>query len=637
MSFTGIPNSHDDQAHQRILHCVQKLADTQGEPMIVISQLQFSDYLRVSRYAKAVRTLPKPKDLEKKKQARGDFDLLFIHKHYGLVIAEIKSVGESFSKLGLTEQQQDDLVAERIKKALEQLKKGEEVLAHLVSDQKLPLPIRKTLVLPNELRQWLSNTTLCADDLPNKDTPWDVTDDVLEKLSQWWIRVCAGPYISMSDDTYLYLVARFAGPATAAVRIFCITPPPLHHGSLVRSLGEGVKETSRRFTRIVLHPKQLDTLQQNLPLVYLCGPPGTGKTLVLVVRAIDWLNQSYDVHVLSTHTESLAVSYLIQHQLQQSAVDAQDRVHLHVLDFDKEDESELESAFQSLTGAAKDGSLYVVVDEMYRWKKKFEKFCKKLLELIPTPRLHVWAASLYHHDRPSCLTLVEIGTPLRTPPVVNREVLGSRAIKNRQVVRQYEEDPAPLPTDGPIPRVVYHEGEGHCGASTVDCPQCGKEVALELKKLHVGVPGHGSTRSIPAPLNFCDVFLLTTHDVDSALREEERDPATGLVVNPACGVLQGLRGAGVPVRVVRSGDVSAAKDVALKTGLDEVIAASSSTVSGLEREVVVWLQVGRYDEEFGRLLAMSRTTGQLIWVRKRENKTLQFADAYKPKKKPDCV
>ena len=79
-----------------------------------------------------------------------------------------------------------------------------------------------------------------------------------------------------------------------------------------------------------------------------------------------------------------------------------------------------------------------------------------------------------------------------------------------------------------------------------------------------------------------------------------------------------MRAAGVPVTVLERGDAPAVTAVATMSGADHAVAADGWTVSGLERAVVVWLQggAGGEDEDMGRLHAMSRCTGQLVWVRR---------------------
>ena len=89
-----------------------------------------------------------------------------------------------------------------------------------------------------------------------------------------------------------------------------------------------------------------------------------------------------------------------------------------------------------------------------------------------------------------------------------------------------------------------------------------------------------------------------------------KDPFADLV-QPAGGIVQGLRDCGVPVKVVRNDDVRAVAEMALMTGADEVVCAEFSVVSGLERNVVVVVDSYIYDDRF---YSTSRCSAQLIWV-----------------------
>ena len=85
---------------------------------------------------------------------------------------------------------------------------------------------------------------------------------------------------------------------------------------------------------------------------------------------------------------------------------------------------------------------------------------------------------------------------------------------------------------------------------------------------------------------------------------------------PACGLIRGLRGAGLPVRVVKW-NASSIDDVCSTTRPNDVVAAQVIHVSGLERKVVVWVPSRHSDgieEELDRLHAFGRCTGQLIKV-----------------------
>ena len=116
----------------------------------------------------------------------------------------------------------------------------------------------------------------------------------------------------------------------------------------------------------------------------------------------------------------------------------------------------------------------------------------------------------------------------------------------------------------------------------------------------------------------------------SELQDDVRDDA-GNVKSPACGVVRGLRAAGLPVRVLgwsdrvrdRVGWERWVEDTAM-TRTDQVMVTGYRAVGGLERRVVVWLpgrhqrfDAGDSDEEIearDRLYAVSRCTSQLVVV-----------------------
>lgn len=50
---------------------------------------------------------------------------------------------------------------------------------------------------------------MCSDDMTARETPWEVTDDVITKLRGWWRRVMtAGTNTTMTSALHLELVAR---------------------------------------------------------------------------------------------------------------------------------------------------------------------------------------------------------------------------------------------------------------------------------------------------------------------------------------------------------------------------------------------------------------------------------------------
>lgn len=61
----------------------------------------------------------------------------------------------------------------------------------------------KTMEPPTEL-------CLCADDLSNPVSPWDVDPTVMSHLTEWWGRLRSSPADgpAMSDELYLTMIAR---------------------------------------------------------------------------------------------------------------------------------------------------------------------------------------------------------------------------------------------------------------------------------------------------------------------------------------------------------------------------------------------------------------------------------------------
>ena len=146
----------DDTAQRHVLANLRALGDAGQEPMFILSQLNFGDYLNEPSYTAAVKSsqlpnLPRPEDLGQK-YAAGDFDILLIHRRHGILVGELKSVGSNLPSVSRTPAQADDDVAKRVGKAVKQLDKSKRVIAHLVSDNAPGLTITKTIFLPNVRR-----------------------------------------------------------------------------------------------------------------------------------------------------------------------------------------------------------------------------------------------------------------------------------------------------------------------------------------------------------------------------------------------------------------------------------------------------------------------------------------------------
>nr|KAG5706773.1 hypothetical protein BaRGS_007276 [Batillaria attramentaria] len=180
----------------------------------------------------------RPRDLKPDLQ-RGKFAVLIISKHHGLVIIEIKAIGDAFvmAEESMTKEKEHNSIKTKIQKALSQLDKEETVLKYLVSDLSRDLPIKKALALPNLKRTKLEEVLLqdselrndfcrcfgtgqdveaalrcCvfSEQLPPFGRAWELQDGDVKKLRQdWWLLLADnGGRQQLDDDLYESLVAR---------------------------------------------------------------------------------------------------------------------------------------------------------------------------------------------------------------------------------------------------------------------------------------------------------------------------------------------------------------------------------------------------------------------------------------------
>ncbi|XP_025112758.1 uncharacterized protein LOC112575254 [Pomacea canaliculata] len=622
----------NDAAMQRVLFSLQKLSEKTKEVLVGISQLQFGQYLGEPCYAAAAKHLPRPDTLPSplsRKRKEGDFDVLLIHRQYGLVICEVKAFGDNLKDLSMKQQDIDKNIRKKLKDAITQLDKAEAMLSHLVSDIAPGLRISKTIAVPNltahQVQQAVSGdfnfaqdmcrclgTTdlsaitglcLCSDQMSDHTTPGDVSSDVLREMENWWQRRVAetGPDSHMTCHVYKTLVARFCGPATT-VTILCTSSPRL----CVKTLGQAVSWTGECYTALItLFPEQVDLLNTAPLRVFVAGPPGTGKTVVLLLMGTEWLRCGHDVYIVSSFADSRASCIMLYHLLLQSLNTLNKQVaggttpgQLHILqyEFDQTQDEDVEKAVNDLTQAARGGSVYVIADEA---GGEFKTFCDKLLTRVP--RLHLWAASCFHAYAPAGWQVEYFTRPLRSPPAVIREVEKDGFITDRYV-HGYSDRGVCDHTDGPPVRRLFHRGQGHSRrVSPVNCVTCGLEVASFLRSLNVGARENTPKKSAtatstsggatPPCLQWRDVLVLYHGEV---------------IYKPV--IAKSLKAAGIPVRVVNDDDIEN-----IATARSNVLwVVNGEFVRGLERKVVVFLE--STGVVFTRLHVLSRCTSQLVIV-----------------------
>ncbi|XP_076445773.1 uncharacterized protein LOC143283420 isoform X2 [Babylonia areolata] len=567
----------DDFCQQYLLYNLHALAKHVQQVMFVLSSVNFQNYLSGAAVSSAM-SFPRPTDL--KRGSRGDFDFLIVHRHRGLLVAELKSVGMQRSQLQLSQEQADHSVTGRLDRAVSQLEKGRRMASHLVSDVAPGLPVRTVLFLPFVSRRQVlrvltatpalaqrvrgclgvnttleaADLTLCSDDLSDPADPWNVPAHVLSRLTSWWQRrmtSCPGP--ALTDGDYLEIIGRFVGPATT-VSVHCSATPRLTVE--VRTQGEAVAELGSRLARLVLTPEQTDLLTRAPPLVYLSGPPGTGKTVMLVLMALIWCRRGWNVQVVSAGDFSLAASLLVCHQIRKTldstaapgaGVTSGD-VLFRSYEFCKgthpENETSVETAVQEMVRASPGQPVCVVMDETNITTGE-KDLVDRLLQA--DPNLHLWAANIKKTRSVAELQTERMTRPLRSAPCVVREI--QRAVESRHYeteVEPYSTDAVPSPADGFSPTVVRHQGPKHTTWEPISCHQCGVDVAAALRDLGVG----DTARRVPKsskPLQFRDV-LIVMH-LSGENKDDIYDP-TGKLLSPASPFVRGLRAKGVPVCVV---------------------------------------------------------------------------------------
>ena len=102
--------------------------------------------------------------------------------------------------------------------------------------------------------------------------------------------------------------------------------------------------------------------------------------------------------------------------------------------------------------------------------------------------LYLWCAGVYHTDIPQELQEEVLTTPLRSAPVIVREVKPVLAVRSDEI-RDYSDSGLPAPGDGPSVIQLHHGGDGHRGRYPVDCDRCGRDVADTLRRIGVGGGG----------------------------------------------------------------------------------------------------------------------------------------------------
>ncbi|KAL8563169.1 hypothetical protein ACOMHN_011497 [Nucella lapillus] len=212
----------DDIAQER---CLRALSNLPHQGMMVLSNLKFQKYLNNHTnplHAAAIAQLPtiQHPSIPQKIQD-GECDIIVLHRRYGLLIGEIKSVGGDDYFRQQSPSQQTQILIRKLEKAIDQLQNQQTGLRHIMSDLP-PVRVTLTLMLPNITAHKLEEAlrfsplllqTLCRSLAISTGVGRAVRQclckEDTEQPSAWWNGLHgAGPDHTMTDCLYQRLVAR---------------------------------------------------------------------------------------------------------------------------------------------------------------------------------------------------------------------------------------------------------------------------------------------------------------------------------------------------------------------------------------------------------------------------------------------
>ncbi|KAK7105162.1 uncharacterized protein [Littorina saxatilis] len=285
----------------------------------------------------------RPRDLDPNLQ-RGRFDILIIHPQKGFMIFKVKATGDAFGLSPYLQSLtgQHDVIRKKLKTALEQLNKEEEVLRYLISDLNAGnIPVTKGLMLPNLKKQTVRlalmqdpilqqkfvgclkadtldmalEKCIFSDHLPPMGQSMDTSHDVISNLRCNWWKTLVDQRLNdrMHNTLYEAIIARFCGPATTQ-----LVKTAHSHLADVSTLPQAVLETSHCFSQPVLTQSQVELVRLDHPRVYLTGPSGTGKSVLLMLKARDLAQQGKAVLVTSLWPGSEAATRSLHQQVNQN-------------------------------------------------------------------------------------------------------------------------------------------------------------------------------------------------------------------------------------------------------------------------------------------------------------------------------
>ncbi|PVD21805.1 hypothetical protein C0Q70_17607 [Pomacea canaliculata] len=556
-----------DHAIQHVLNCLRHLADRDQQAMFVLSQFTCDDYLASVDEQFAHHKLPMPSDLTRRDKDYENFDVLIVHRQYGVVVVVVKA-SVCTADMGV-EIRDNERVVQDLREAVKQLDGAERMLKHLMADVRPDTTIRKTLMLPNLSLKFLkeilgkhqceaealrhctgltelfdiSGECLCADQLHS--------DNMVDQLHVWLQRHTTGSSTDpiLSENNYQTILSRFCGVATRPY----LTLPDGRRVCTPSSLQQAVSLTGELFNGAIIHPEH-----------------------------------------------------------QQLEVDLEKK--------------EMKKIIKKITYLAASGGLFILVDDAGPYREDqllFKSFCEQLV--ADNPKLHLWAASCLTHQTPNGWDEKHFHRTVSCPPAILRdENVLMLAQKNgcKNLVKWDPDNIGVAPTEGLPVKYVYHHGhgvQGHGHGYPFACEKCCHDVITLLKALGFETDardiGDNRQTASTATVNSSNWETASTprlHLTDVLLLFEHEDcEDTDLYNTKLCKILQKF---GFSVKVGNNAE----SDFSSQIVGHHLWISNATHFRGLKRKVVVYVEGQRPSNvplEWMRLRGVTSCTSQLIWVK----------------------
>ncbi|XP_025112610.1 uncharacterized protein LOC112575168 isoform X2 [Pomacea canaliculata] len=576
-----------DRDMHHVLHCLRHVGEQRQEPMFVLTQFRYKDYLNNVPQNHVRHSVRRVKKEDKNHKC---FDLLIIHKKFGFTAVVVKTVSGSPGKQQRDKQTTDETLTAQCKEAISQLKKARNMVNYLMKDETECPEVRLVLILPNLSSSSLAHDVtseadtvqfMCADDLPDFKSTFDIGTE--QKLGQWFDRLMErtrGDKM-MSDELYVKAISRFCGPATQS-----------HLESeddllLPKTLAEAVLITGKLYESNILHPYMLDLLEEER--LILAGPPNTGKTRMLMLAAEKW--GASELYVISGKRTQ---NNFVKQQLRANHIEC-----------DFNNKREVEETVKMLCEKKDHNTLCVLAYDVSG--QNFKHLCTRLKQ--KQPDICMWATARTMQDKqvPQGWRLVTLTHALTCPPAVVRAAVGASYTIPGADNESLDYLP---PTDGPPVKYIYHKKDQ--GDVSHDCTQCGENVA-EFLKLLITKCGN-STGTSPDAVSAATGTVIT-ESLSSTLQDNDVLVLFECDLEQGASFLTGLLNAGITVHTL-------ADKEDMKDFTEDNKSACAMHIEQLDRyrmrrQIVVYVESKSWNgDRYTKWRGITSCTSQLIVVSK---------------------